>query len=100
MKNQEIKSALSIKVNEIMDAYRENKQLFINGKEIDKVFIGTVNLAGMVLVKYLDSDEKILVDIYEIKYTKHSEKKCSDCKIKDECELFLAGCNDVCGCFA
>lgn len=57
------------KINELMEARRNNKDIYFNGHKIRKsgLFIGTVQPSGLVKVILEElPDEKVWVDIMEL----------------------------------
>ncbi len=58
---------MKAKITELEQAIKDCKELTINRHIIEHIYIGTIQLSGMVKVKLLDSGETVSVDINEIK---------------------------------
>ena len=54
------------KIKELEQASKDRKTITANRHVIDCVYIGTLELSGMVKVKLFDSGEIVKVDINEI----------------------------------
>ena len=61
------------KITELRQAIKNGYNLYFNGHIIENINFDSLQLSGMVRVKFADSDELIWVDINEIKVSSLTE---------------------------
>jgi len=63
------------KITELRQAIKNGYNLYFNGHIIENINVDSLQLSGMVRVKFADSDELIWVDINEIKVSSLTQFK-------------------------